>query len=87
MAPPTLPVVRAIEQALPGGLQAAVVLGAGVGLRQGEAFGLTVDRVDFLRGVVEVDRQLVTPKTGRPHLGPPKRPASVRSIAVRKVVT
>lgn len=37
--------------------------------------------------MVEVDRQLVTPKTGTPHLGPPKRPASVRSIPVGKVVT
>lgn len=87
VAPPTLAVVRAIEEAFPERLRAAVVLGVGVGLRQGEAFGLTVDRVDFLRGVVEVDRQLVTPKTGPPHLGPPKRPASVRSIPVGKVVT
>ena len=34
-------------------------------MRQGECLGLTVDRLDFLRRVVHVDRQLVT-VTGRP---------------------
>ncbi|MFL6073698.1 MAG: tyrosine-type recombinase/integrase [Mycobacteriales bacterium] len=32
--------------------------GAGLGLRQGEAFGLDVDDVDFLRGTVHVRRQV-----------------------------
>jgi integrase len=31
---------------------------AGLGLRQGECFGLAVDDVDFLRGVVHVRRQV-----------------------------
>lgn len=35
-----------------------VPLGMGVGLRQGEAFGLAVDDVDFLRGKVTVRRQV-----------------------------
>lgn len=38
----------------------AVDLAAGVGLRQGECFGLAVDDVDFLRGVVHVRRQVKT---------------------------
>jgi integrase len=33
------------------------VIGAGLGLRQSEAAGLTVDRVDFLRRSVTIDRQ------------------------------
>ncbi|MFN8022237.1 MAG: site-specific integrase [Acidimicrobiales bacterium] len=37
--------------------KAAIVIGAGLGLRQSEAAGLTVDRVDFLRRNVTVDRQ------------------------------
>lgn len=37
--------------------QAAIVIGAGLGLRQSEAAGLTVDRVDFLRRSVTIDRQ------------------------------
>ena len=37
--------------------KAAIVIGAGLGLRQSEAAGLTVDRVNFLRRSVTVDRQ------------------------------
>ena len=36
----------------------AVVLGAFVGLRQGEAAGLKVEDIDWLRGIVHVRRQL-----------------------------
>lgn len=46
----------ALEAALPARYGALVVVGAGLGLRHGEAIGLTVDRVDFLRRRVEVDR-------------------------------
>jgi hypothetical protein len=35
------------------------VLAAGTGLRQGEVFGLTADRVNFLKRSIEVDRQLI----------------------------
>jgi integrase len=87
VTPPTVETVRAIRDAAPERFRAAVMLGEGAGLRQGEAFGLTVDRVDFLRGLVVVDRQLVTPTRGPAYLGPPKRPASVRTIPVGRVVT
>jgi integrase len=40
-------VVEALRAAVPARYRALVVLGAGSGVRQGEAFGLTVDRVDF----------------------------------------
>ena len=57
-----------------------MILAAGSGMRQGECLGLTVDRLDFLRRVVHVDRQLVT-VTGRPSfLTAPKTAASVRTI-------
>jgi integrase len=72
--------VRVVAALMPDRLQAAVWVGAGVGLRQGEVFGLTVDRVDFLRRVVRVDRQLVTPNAGEPVLGPPKTKASYRTV-------
>ena len=53
-------------------------------MRQGECLGLTVDRVDFLRRVMHVDRQLVT-VSGRPaFLTPPKTSASVRSPAASR---
>jgi len=61
-------------------LRGLVYCSAGLGLRQGEACGLTVDRVDFLRRKVTIDRQLVTPMRGKPAHGPTKTPASVRVI-------
>jgi integrase len=86
VVPPTVEQVRALLHAAPERLRATVLLGAGAGLRQGEVFGLTVDRVDFLRRTVRIDRQLVTPKAGEPFLGPPKRPASVRTVPAGQVV-
>lgn len=76
-----------LAEAAPPFLRAAVVLGAGLGLRQGEAMGLTVDRVDWLAGRhVRVDRQLVTPNSGAPKLGPPKTRASFRNVPASAVV-
>jgi integrase len=48
-----------------------VDLGAGCGLRQGEIFGLAVDEVDFLGGVVHVVRQVRMVRS-RLVFGPPK---------------
>jgi integrase len=50
--------VVAVAEALPDRYRILVVVGAGCGLRQGELFGLAVDDVDFLRGVVHVRRQV-----------------------------
>ena len=72
--------VLAVIEAMPDHLRCAAALGAGTGLRQGEAMGVTVDRVDFLRRQLVIDRQLVTPQRGRPYLGPLKTPASVRTL-------
>ena len=53
----------------------------GLGLRQGEACGLTVDRVDFLRRQVRIDRQLISPSGPGPvRFGPTKTPSSNRVI-------
>ena len=50
------------------------------------AFGLTLDRVDFLRRTLRVDRQLVTVPGRAPFLGPPKTTASHRTIPLAQVV-
>jgi integrase len=84
--PLPLDVVRALEDALPGRYRALVTVAAGTGLRQGECFGLTVDRVDFLRRVVTVDRQLVTVAGREPFLAPPKTSASVRTVPLPQAV-
>lgn len=57
-----------------------------MGLRQGECFGLTVDRVDFLRRQVRVDRQLIGAKAGVPEFGPPKSKAGFRTVPMPEIV-
>src|SRR5512132_1357599 len=74
VTPLELEQVHALADAMPDRYQALVVLGAGTGVRISEALGLTVDRVDFLRRMLTIDRQLVAGG----ELGPPKTRASVR---------
>lgn len=78
--------VRALIDLMPERYKAMVVLAAGTGMRQGEVFGLTVDRVDFLRRTLNVDRQLVGISGKAPYFGPPKTAASVRVIPLPQVV-
>lgn len=47
------------------------IVGAGLGLRQGEAFGLALDDIDFLRRVVHIRRQIRT-VDNLPVFAPPK---------------
>jgi integrase len=72
-----------------------VLVAAGTGMRSGELRGLTVDgdrpgdppRVDFLRRMIRVDRQLVGIATdGQPIFGPPKSAAGYRTIPVDQTV-
>ncbi|MGI8751210.1 MAG: tyrosine-type recombinase/integrase [Acidimicrobiales bacterium] len=58
----------------------ALTLGASCGLRQAEATGLTVDRIDFLRRELTVDRQLLTSAAGGASFGPPKTSRSYRTV-------
>jgi len=67
--PMTVDQVLALADAVPERYAAAVVAAAGLGVRQGELFGLTVDRVDWLRRTVRVDRQLVSVVGQAPALG------------------
>ena len=66
--------IAAVGALLPDRYAAVMAAAAGLGLRQGECFGLAVDDVDFLRGVVHVRRQVrivgsrlvfAPPKTGK----------------------
>lgn len=69
-------------------LERVVTLAAGAGLRQGEALGLTRDRIRLLgkSPSVTVDRQLVTQSKGETAFAPPKTAASVRMIPLPRVV-
>ncbi len=79
-------VVQTIIETVPDRYRALVVLAAGTGLRQGECFGLTLDRVDFLRRQLTVDRQLVLLPGSGTVLGAPKAQASYRIVPLRAVV-
>jgi integrase len=78
--------VAALIEAMPPRYQALIWVGAGAGLRQGEAFGLTVPHLEFLKRNVVVAQQLHQ-VVGHPvALAPPKTEASVRSIPVGESV-
>jgi integrase len=78
--PLTAEQVDAIAEHIDSRLELAVRLAATTGLRQGELFGLTRDRVRWLKRELVVDRQLVTPAKGEPSLGPVKTARSVRTV-------
>lgn len=86
VVPPSIEQVEALRDAMPEPLRALIVLAAGTGMRQGELLGLTVDRIDFLRREVHVDRQLITDSWTRTRFGPPKTRASHRTIPLPQVV-
>lgn len=85
IVPPTSEQVAALLVAAPPWFRKAIVLGAGLGLRQAEASGLTVDRVNWLGRTVRVDRQYVT-KQHPWGFAPPKTAASIRSIPAARTV-
>jgi integrase len=60
-------------------------VGAGLGLRQGEAFGLGIDVIDFLRREVEVRRQ-VKWLSGRGLVFAPPRRGKTRTVPLPEVV-
>ena len=70
--PWSLEQVHAVHDALPERYQITVPLSAGVGLRQGEVFGLAVEDVDFLGKTIHVVRQVKLVQA-RLCFGPPKR--------------
>lgn len=63
--------VAAVRDGLPEWFQAMADCGSGLGMRQGEVFGLAVEDIDFLRRVVHVRRQ-VKRVGSRLVFGPPK---------------
>jgi integrase len=77
--------VQAVAGGMPERYRAIVIVAAATGMRQGEVLGLSLDRVDFLRRNVRVDRQLLTMPGQAPVLGPPKTPSSARTIPAPQV--
>ena len=79
--------VLALIDALPGRYRGLGVLGAGAGLRSGEALGVSTDEIDFLRRSVSVRQQLVTLPTGETLVAAPKTASSVRTVPLPEFVT
>lgn len=77
---PTVEQVQAIAAAA-GESGAFVLLAAGSGLRSMELTGVTVDRVDWLRGVITVDRQ-VNRRAEDGLFSEPKTKAAVRKVPI-----
>lgn len=73
---PTPVQVLDLAAAVPARYRGLVLISAGAGLRVSEALGLTVDRLDFLRRRVVIDRQAL--RSGG--FGPPKTAASARVV-------
>lgn len=86
--PLTTAQVDLLGEHVPAELRALVILAAGTGLRQGEALGLTRDRIRLLgkNPAITIDRQLVTLAGGQTAFAPPKTEASVRTIPLPRVV-
>lgn len=78
--------VLALAGSVPRRYRALILTAAGTGLRPGELFGLSVDRVDFLRRSLRVDRQLVRVRGAGVALGPLKTQASYRTLPLATVV-
>lgn len=79
LVPITPEELHLLADAITPELRRWVLVTASLGLRQGEACGLTLDRVNFLRRQVAVDRQLVT-AVGFLGLEPTKTTASNRVL-------
>jgi integrase len=75
-----------LADAVPERYRALIVTGAGTGLRPGELFGITLDRVDFLRRIVGVDRQLVRIRGRGVELARLKTPSSHRNLPLADAV-
>src|SRR5204862_6796093 len=90
-SPPIQPLppaaVLGLADAIGERLRRLVLRAAGTGMRQGECFGLTIDRVDLAHGTVIVDRQLIQLSGELPYVAPPKTPAAYRTIPLPRVVT
>jgi integrase len=86
VVPRTTDQVMAAAKVASDRLYAAVILAAGTGMRRSEVLGLTVDRVEFLRQKIVVDRQLVGLDEGQPVFGPPNTKTSIRTIPLAESV-
>lgn len=80
VVPPTTDNVSAMRDTVADRYRALVTLGAGTGLRQGEAFAIEAEHIDFLRRTLRVCQQLVLMPREAPKIAPLKTETSYRTI-------
>lgn len=78
--------ISALSEAVSRRYRAVIIAGAGLGLRPGELFGLTLDRVEFLKRQVRVEQQLVRVRGEGVVIGPLKTSSSYRSVPLPEPV-
>jgi integrase len=78
--------VLALAAAMPARYAVLVLLGAGAGLRQGEAFGLALDRVNQADGMITIDQQVIIVNR-RPILASPKTFSSLRDVPMPRFLS
>jgi len=86
LVPLTTGQVHALSSEFPLRYGSVVLAQAGLGLRQAELTGLTLDRIDWTRRTVRIDRQLLRTKGGVPEWGPTKTAASNRLLPLAESV-
>lgn len=86
VTPVSTATVQALIEAVSERYRALVVLAAGTGMRQGECFGLSDERLDLGGHSLRVEQQLILLPWREPFLGPPKTAASHRTIPLPDVV-
>lgn len=83
---PTPEQVHALAGALPDHMSALAYLAAGCGHRQGEAWGVELEHIDFLRREIRIVQQLCACSGRDPHLAAPKTATSRRTVEMGQVV-
>jgi integrase len=84
--PPTTEMVAAMRDGIATRYRALIMLCAGTGLRQGEAFAVELEHVDWLRRSLRVCQQLVLMPGAEPVIGPLKTVSSYRTVPLPQVV-
>lgn len=84
--PLPIEVVKQLREAKPRRYRVLDDLGAMAGLRHGEALGLEVSAIDFLRRHLRVEQQLMLLPGQQPFLAPPKTKKSHRKIPISRTL-
>jgi len=84
--PATVEQVYAVAGRVPARHRALVLMAALSGLREGELFALTRERLDALHRTVTVVEQQVEPDRGPRYIGPPKTDAGRRTVSLPDVL-